>query len=120
CSELIATVGDERSRRSVSGRRLLKRLLRAAGSYAPVRGAALTARRPPVRAWPEGKTRQAILGPVTTYLLPADFRTIVVLTDGTRLYGSPLDIVTRMILYFGSSRRGCWEPRTARIASAIA
>ena len=39
--------------------------------------------------------------------------------DGTRLYGGPLDIVTRMILYFGSSRFGCWEPRTLRLAAAI-
>jgi FkbM family methyltransferase len=104
----------------VSARGLFKRLLRAAGRCAPVRAAVLTALRKSVRAWPEGRTRQAIVGPVTTYLLPTDFRAVVTMTDGTRFYGSSLDIVTRMILYFGGSRGGCWEPRTARIASAIA
>jgi FkbM family methyltransferase len=52
--------------------------------------------------------------------LPAEFRTIVEMKNGTRFYGSSLDIVTRMILYFGGARGGCWEPRTARIATAIA
>jgi FkbM family methyltransferase len=98
----------------------IKRLLRAAGKCAPVRSVVLAVLRASVRVLPGGTIRNAIVGPVTTYLLPAEFRTIVAMKNGTRFYGSSLDIVTRMILYFGGARGGCWEPRTARIATAIA
>lgn len=104
----------------MSLRGLFKQLLRAAGRYAPVRAALLAALRVSVRVAPEGRIRQTVIGPVTTYLLPTTYRTIVTMNDGTRFHGSSLDVVTRMILYFGGSRGGCWEPRTARIASAIA
>ena len=104
----------------MSARGIFKQLLRAAGRRAPMRAGLLAGLRAAVRVWPEGKIRDAVVGPVTTYFLPPEYRTIVTMADGTRLYGSPLDIVTRMILYFGGTRAGCWEPRTARIAMAIA
>lgn len=104
----------------MSSRSIIKWLLGAAGRCAPLRLTLLSALRTWVRAWPGGRLQQAIIGPVTTYLLPPGYRTVVTMSDGTRLHGSALDIVTRMILYFGGACGGCWEPRTARIATAIA
>jgi FkbM family methyltransferase len=73
-----------------------------------------------LRQSPPGALRNVLVGPVTSYLLPEDYRCAVAMPDGARLLGSPLDIVTRMILYFGASRHGCWEPCTTRLAGVLA
>lgn len=72
-----------------------------------------------LRRLPAGGLRDLLIGPVTSYLLPDGYRLAVALPNGTRLYGGPLDIVTRMILWFGDCRTGCWEPYTSKLAVAL-
>ena len=100
-------------------RQLLKFVLRVTGRVSLLRSLVLAVLRATIRMIPAGRIRDTLVGPVTSYLLPSSYRTVIKMPGGTLLNGGPLDIVTRMILYFGSSPGGCWEPRTLSLAVAI-
>lgn len=100
-------------------RQLLKFVLRVTGRVSLLRILVLAILRATIRIVPAGRIRDTLVGPVTSYLLPSGYRTVIRMPGPTLLNGGPLDIVTRMILYFGSSPGGCWEPRTLSLAVAI-
>ncbi len=97
-----------------------KAALRGMGRTAPLRAPAVALVGAAIRGAGPGRVRDTLIGPVTTYLLPADYRRVVTLSDGTRLHGDARDILTRTVLYFGAHRAECWEPQTTRLAMAIA
>ena len=80
-------------------RQLLKFVLRVIGRVSLLRIFVLTILRTTIQMVPAGRIRDTLVGPVTSYLLPSGYRTVIRTPGGILLNGGPLDIVTRMILY---------------------
>jgi FkbM family methyltransferase len=66
-----------------------------------------------------GRAREFLMWPVASRLLGLQYREVIELKDGFRMWGSMEDILSREILFIGGSRRDLWEKQTLKTLSKL-
>jgi FkbM family methyltransferase len=67
------------------------------------------------RSFVPSKVRDLLMWPIATRVLGPNFKQVVEMKDGFKMYGSMGDILSREILFMGPHKKRLWEPETSRL-----